>query len=74
VQLFVSTDASGVSVLNIMNGDGNVIQLQVQNPLSAPDQTTVNPIYDGGTAAVINNMRTRINELEARLQALGLLN
>ncbi len=74
VQLFVSTDVSGVSVLNIMNGDGNVIQLHVQNPLSAPDNTTLNPVYDGGTAAVINNLRTRINELEARLQALGLLN
>jgi hypothetical protein len=61
-------------VLNIMTGDGNVIQLHVQNPLSAPDQSTVNPLYDASTAAVISNMRTRINELEARLQALGLLN
>lgn len=73
VQLFVTTASDGTSVLNIMDGNGGVMQLHVQNPLSAPDNNTVNPLYDAGTAAVITNMRTRINELEARLQAMGLL-
>ncbi|MBL8002277.1 MAG: hypothetical protein JNL05_09975 [Flavobacteriales bacterium] len=73
VQLYVTTASDGTSVLNIMDGNGGVMQLHVQNPLSAPDNNTVNPLYDAGTAAVITNMRTRINELESRLQALGLL-
>lgn len=73
VQLYVTTDALGVSTLHIMDGSGHVMDLHVQNPLSTADMTQVNPIYDGSTAAVINNMRTRINELEAKLQALGLL-
>jgi hypothetical protein len=56
-----------------MNGNGDVINLSKQNPLFTPNNDPVNPIYDAGTAAIIDNMRTRINELEARLQALGLL-
>lgn len=72
-QLYVTTASDGTPVLNIMDGSGGVMQLHVQDPLSAPDNTAVNPLYDASTAAVISNMRTRINELEARLQALGLL-
>ena len=73
VQLYVTTDANGVSVLHIMNGNGDVINLRKENPLATANNTVMNPIYDGSTAAVIENMRTRINELEARLTALGLL-
>ena len=73
VQLYVTSDATGVSTLHIMDGSGHVVELHLQNPLSAPDNTTLNPLYDASTAAVIENMRTRINELEARMRALGLL-
>lgn len=73
VQLYSASGADGVSTLHLMNGDGSVVQLRAQNALSAPDLTPVNPVYDPATAALIENMRTRINELENRLLSLGLL-
>lgn len=73
VQLFSSSDATGTSVFHLMNGNGDVITLARQNPLFEPNNDPVNPVYDANTAAIIENMRTRINELEARLRALGLL-
>lgn len=41
--------------------------------LTAADASTVDGTYGAEEAAVINNLRTRLNELESRLQALGLL-
>lgn len=73
VQLYSTSGADGVSTLHLMNGDGAVVELRAQNPLSAADLTPVNPVYDPATAALIENMRTRINELESRLLSLGLL-
>lgn len=41
--------------------------------LTAADASTVDIIYGAEEAAVIANLRTRVGELEAKLQSLGLL-
>jgi hypothetical protein len=73
VQMYSSMDVSGTSVLHVMNGDGSVIQLRKGNPLFTGNNDTVSPVYDASVMAIIDNMRTRINELESRLQTIGLL-
>ena len=44
-----------------------------QTALTTADNTTINAVFDAVEEAVLNNVRTRINELETRLQALELL-
>ena len=68
-----SGDLTGVSVLHIMNGNGEVIKFYRESALTIPVSTTVDGTYDSGEAAVINNLRERLNELEARLQNIGIL-
>lgn len=41
--------------------------------LAVADDSILNPVYGATEIAVINNMRTRINELESILQVYGLL-
>jgi len=41
--------------------------------LTAADASTVDTTYGAEEAAVIANLRTRVNELESKLQSLGLL-
>lgn len=73
VQLYSSSDAMGASAFHVMNGDGSVITLSRQPALTAQDGTITPGSLDPATEALINNMRTRINELEDRLKALGVL-
>lgn len=73
VQLYVTTDVSGNSLLHVRTGDGNVIKLYRLTELTAADAATVDATYDGTEAALLNNMRTRINELETVLKTLGIL-
>lgn len=73
VQLWSASDAMGTSVFHVMNGNGDVLSLAKQNPLYAADMSALNPVYDAGTAAIIENMRTRINQLETILKNLGVL-
>lgn len=63
----------GHAYLHLMNGDGNVISFMKQEPLTAADDASIPDAYDTTTRDVILNMRTRINELEAKLEALGYL-
>lgn len=51
---------------------GDVINLSKLAALTAADASAVNS-GDATTDAVINNLRTRLNEVEARLKSLGLL-
>jgi hypothetical protein len=75
VQVYSESDVTGTSVIHVMNGDGHVIRLSKQSSLTTPNNTPVSTTTYGTTEAdVINNLRTRINELEAKLQTLGLLN
>lgn len=41
--------------------------------LTAPDASTVDGTYGAEEAAVLANVRTRVNELETKLKALGLI-
>lgn len=41
--------------------------------LTAADNTAIDATYDATEQAVLGNVRTRLNELETKLQALGLL-
>lgn len=49
------------------------IVLPQPTALTAEDESTVDAIYGQEEADVIENLRTRVNELEAKLQALELL-
>lgn len=62
----------GYSALHLMTGDGAIMQLYRQ-PDMTPADINVPNTGNAVTDAVIDNMRTRINELEAILKALGLL-
>jgi hypothetical protein len=42
-------------------------------PLTAPSSANVDLVYGSEEQAVLINLRTRVNELEARLRTLGLL-
>ena len=56
-----------------MNGNGDVIKLYKEAPITPAENLPVDGIYDPSEAIVIENMRTRITELENVLKALGLL-
>ncbi|MBK6752725.1 MAG: hypothetical protein IPG69_03865 [Flavobacteriales bacterium] len=70
---FYSADLSGVSTIHVMNGNGDVIKLYKEAPITPAENLPVDGIYDPSEAIVIENMRTRITELENVLKALGLL-
>lgn len=73
VQIYSTVLASGqVSTFSIMNGDGTVIQLFQQIALPVENMNDPNS-GDINTDLLIRNMRDRIDALELRLQALGLL-
>ncbi len=74
IQIYSHTDALGTSVFTLMNGDGTIIQLYRAPALSTSDNSVISTTSYGATeATVINNLRTRLNELESKLQAIGLL-
>lgn len=74
IQMYSQSDAMGTSTFNVMNGDGTIIKLFRAAALTPASNTPVSPVYDPAVQALIENMRQRINDLEAKLQALGLLN
>lgn len=73
VQIYSTVLTGGhVSTFSIMNGDGTVIQLFQQTALPAENMNDPNS-GDINTDLLISNMRDRIDALELRLQALGLI-
>jgi|GEM_PF-2025862 len=73
IQLY-SADLPGAgSTLHLMNGNGDIVKLYKTAALTAPNNTAVSSSYNTDVQNVINNMRDRINDLELRLQSLGLL-
>jgi hypothetical protein len=71
IQIY-SSPIDEVSVFNVMNGDGTVIQLFQQPALPLEDMN--NPSTgDVNTDLLISNMRDRIDALELALQTLGLI-
>lgn len=73
IQIYSENNAIGVSVFTLMNGNGDKITLAKGAALTAAKTNTVDETYGTEEAEVINNLRTRVNELETRLKALGLL-
>ena len=75
VQLYsdnVTFSGVDMSALHLMNGDGTVMKFYRQADMTAADINVPNT-SNAVTDALIDNMRTRINELENILKALGLL-
>lgn len=73
VQMYATNSLGTAATLDIMMGNGDVISLSKQAALTAKDDTAITDVYNTTVMNVINNMRTRINELEARLEALGVI-
>ncbi len=73
IQIFSETNSLGVSVFNVMTGDGEVIKLYRSAAITAPDNSTVGSTYGPSEQDIITNMRERINQLEAILKNSGLL-
>jgi hypothetical protein len=63
-----------VSVFNVMTGEGHVIKLFGSPAITAPDNSALNSTYGTNEQSIIDNMRSRINQLEQVLIAHGLLN
>lgn len=73
VQLYSQDNALGTPILNIMTGNGDVIKIYKEAALTPADASAFSGTYDGSVIDILNNMRNRINELESKLQAIGLL-
>jgi len=78
IQIYSDDSNSGLgstfSSFHLMNGDGSVVKLFATPALTPADNSAISTTTYGTTEeAVINNLRDRINELENRLQNLGLL-
>lgn len=71
VQLYVRS-IDGHQHLGIMDGDGNVVTLFQQPALVPAENDAFSATYDASVIDILNNMRTRINELESKIAELGL--
>ncbi len=66
--------ADDVVTLHVMRGDGTVVMLYQETGLTEEDDTPISDTeYTAVEAAVINRLRTRIDELEDRLRKIGFL-
>lgn len=74
IQIYYGANSLGANALNILNVDGNTISLYQESILiPLADATAFPDAYDATVVAILDNMRDRINNLEAKLQAFGLL-
>lgn len=73
IQIYAGANAVGDSALNILTTDNILISLYRADGLSDPDMTAVGDAYTMDVANVINNLRTRLNELESRLKGQNLI-
>ncbi|MCG8573701.1 MAG: hypothetical protein MI810_02360 [Flavobacteriales bacterium] len=67
-----SQDLGDVPTLHVMRGNGEVIKIYQETPLTAANNEDLPRRYNE-SMDIIENMRERINELEQRLQAIGFL-
>lgn len=72
VQMYFVEVAAGNLAPHFMTSNGQIVKLFTGAALTTADAGTVNS-GDATTDGVINNIRTRLNELEARMQANGLI-
>lgn len=78
--IFQHTDAAtGNTVLYVNTGSNtsaafkHLPGITEQSALTAEDDATVDSSWDADAAGVVNNIRTRIGEIEAALKTIGLL-
>lgn len=72
VQLYTSV-ADKTPCLKIMDGSGDVITLIRQEALTTSNDSAFSDGYNSSVIDILDNMRKRINDLENRMQSLGLL-
>lgn len=72
-QLYSADIVAGNAAPHFRTEVGDIIKLFKAAALTAVDATAINATYDATEEAVLNNVRTRLNEIEALLQANGLL-
>lgn len=63
----------GTATVHIRNEEDDIIKFFKAAALTAVDATAIDAVYDATEQGVLNNVRTRLNEIEALLQAAGLL-
>ncbi len=73
IQLYSQSNTLGTSTFHVMNGDGTIIKLFRAAALTPANNAPVSSTYDPAVLLLIENMRNRINELESKLQSMGLL-
>jgi len=72
-QMYSTDIVAGNAAPHFRTELGDVIKLFKGVALTAIDVTAIDAVYDATEQAVLDNIRTRLNELEARIQATGLL-
>jgi hypothetical protein len=74
IQIYSSNlTGTETSVFHVMNGDGNVIRLYRQSGSMTAESAVIPNSGDVNTDALINNLRTRVKELEQIMKNLGIL-
>jgi hypothetical protein len=64
---------NSIPTLHIMRGNAELIRLYKETGLTIADAATVTSSYTSVEQNVIINLRTRLNQLEAKLMSIGLL-
>lgn len=72
-QMYSDDIVAGNAAPHFRTEGGDIVKLFKAAALTAVDATAINATYDAVEEAVLNNVRTRLNEIETLLQANGLL-
>lgn len=72
-RLYSSDVSAGKASPHFRNEVGDIIKLYEETALTAANNTAIDATYDAVEQGVINNLRTRLNELETKLRNMGLL-
>jgi hypothetical protein len=72
-QLYSADQIAGNACLHTRTENGAIVKLYQESALTAEDATAIDATYDGVEQAVLNNVRTRVGEIETALQNIGLL-
>ena len=68
-----SANVSGVSIFHVMNGNSKVVKLYQGSALERTVTGTISSTYGDVEKNVLTSLRTKMDQLEAHLVALGLL-
>ena len=72
-QVYAADESAGNTCLHIKTENGKVIKLFQATALTAVDAAAIDGTYDSVEQGVLNNVRTRLNEVETLLKANGLV-